>query len=102
MSLEKIMDLLEAGKYTIMDDTTTPIWFYDFIFKNGGKVRIIHLNKVLWVKEAYTLIVFVPDKQEPVAEYKIKSDNAYFNRINEIFLDAILKEESNNYDKYFR
>lgn len=101
MKLNKIMNLLETEKYTTMDNAINPIYFCEFVFKNGGKIRIVHLNKVLWIKEAYRLIVFVPDKQEPIADYKIKIDNAYFNRIDKIFINAILKEESNNYNKYF-
>ena len=100
MELNKILDLLETGKYTVEEHVEDIICYYDVIFNNGGKIRIFHLNKVLWAKEAYTLSVCTPNEKEAIAIYKIKSNDYDFIRMNKIFINNIISQ-ADDYGKYF-
>lgn len=101
MNLNKILNILENKEYIKVERKEFYVTvFYQIYTKNGGMIRILHYNKVLFSKEKYEIVLFIPNRESPIKTFTIKSDSEYFKRVNDAWNQCKL-ETRKNVENYF-
>lgn len=92
MDLNKILNILENKEYTEVEiEEVYVAVYYQIYTKNGGMIRILHYNKVLFSKERFEILLFIPSEEAPVKSFTIKSDSEYFKRVNDAWNQCVLE-----------
>lgn len=107
ITIDRILEILENNEFKSVEYKEvkgSPIWYYDIITNNGGRIRFIHENKVLFSKEAITISVFVPYEEDAILHARFKSDDVMFKRVYDVWNKIRVIERNRRreeYSKYF-